>query len=76
MSIPEPLANVTLQVSVEKWPLKAPFHITGYTFVAVDVVIATISCRGQVGRGEAAGVYYRNETAASMTTQIDRKSVV
>ena len=39
-------ASVTLQVSVEKWPLKAPFRITGYTFVDVDVVIATVSCRG------------------------------
>ena len=71
MSVPESLANLTLQIGVEKWPLKAPFRITGYTFVAVDVVIATVSCRGQTGRGEAAGVYYRGETAASMTTQIE-----
>jgi L-Ala-D/L-Glu epimerase len=71
MSVPESLANLTLQIGVEKWPLKAPFRITGYTFVAVDVVIATVSCRGQVGRGEAAGVYYRGETAVSMTTQIE-----
>ncbi|HEX4973138.1 MAG TPA: hypothetical protein VFV69_18990, partial [Steroidobacteraceae bacterium] len=71
MSVTQPLASLTLQVSVEKWPLKAPFRITGYTFVAVDVVVATISCGGHVGRGEAAGVYYRGETAASMTTQIE-----
>jgi L-alanine-DL-glutamate epimerase-like enolase superfamily enzyme len=71
MSVPESLANLTLQIGVEKWPLKAPFRITGYTFVAVDVVIATVSCRGQIGRGEAAGVYYRGETAASMTTQLE-----
>ena len=71
MSVTEPLASLTLQVSVEKWPLKAPFRITGYTFVAVDVVVATISSGGRVGRGEAAGVYYRGETAASMTTQIE-----
>jgi L-alanine-DL-glutamate epimerase-like enolase superfamily enzyme len=64
-------ANVTLQVSVEKWPLKAPFRITGYTFVEIDVVIATISCRGLTGRGEAAGVYYRGEKAASMVAQIE-----
>jgi len=71
MSVTEPLATLTLQVSVEKWPLKAPFRITGYTFVAVDVVVATITSGGHVGRGEAAGVYYRGETAASMTTQIE-----
>jgi L-alanine-DL-glutamate epimerase-like enolase superfamily enzyme len=71
MSVTAPLANLTLQISVEKWPLKAPFRITGYTFVAVDVVVAGLSCGGHTGRGEAAGVYYRGETAASMTAQIE-----
>ena len=56
MSATQPLSRVTLQVDVEKWPLKSPFRITGYTFVEVDVVVATISCRGCIGRGEAAGV--------------------
>jgi L-alanine-DL-glutamate epimerase-like enolase superfamily enzyme len=63
--------RVKLQVDVEKWPLKAPFRITGYTFVEIDVVIATLSIGGYQGRGEAAGVYYRHETAASMVAQIE-----
>ena len=46
MSVTQPLARVSLQVDVEKWPLKAPFRITGYTFVEIDVVIATVSCGG------------------------------
>jgi L-alanine-DL-glutamate epimerase-like enolase superfamily enzyme len=71
MSVTAPLASVTLQVDVEKWPLKAPFRITGYTFVEVDVVVASISSRGHTGRGEAAGVYYRGEKAASMVAQIE-----
>jgi len=71
MSVTQPLARVELQVSVEKWPLKALFRITGYTFVEIDVVIASISCGGHTGRGEAAGVYYRNENAALMVTQIE-----
>jgi L-alanine-DL-glutamate epimerase-like enolase superfamily enzyme len=71
MSVTAPLAAVTLQVDVEKWPLKAPFRITGYTFTEVDVVVATISSRGHAGRGEAAGVYYRGEKAASMVAQIE-----
>jgi L-Ala-D/L-Glu epimerase len=71
MSVTQPLARVTLQVDVEKWPLQAPFRITGYTFVEIDVVIATVSCGGYTGRGEAAGVYYRSENAASMVTQIE-----
>jgi L-Ala-D/L-Glu epimerase len=71
MSVTAPLASVTLQVDVEKWPLKAPFRITGYTFVEVDVVVASISSRGHTRRGEAAGVYYRGEKAASMVAQIE-----
>ena len=63
--------RVKLQVDVEKWPLKAPFRITGYTFVEIDVVIATLSMGGYKGRGEAAGVYYRHENAASMVAQIE-----
>jgi L-Ala-D/L-Glu epimerase len=71
MSVTQPVARVTLQVDVEKWPLKSPFRITGYTFVEVEVVVATISCRSCTGRGEAAGVYYRSENAASMVAQIE-----
>ncbi|MGH8239743.1 MAG: enolase C-terminal domain-like protein, partial [Steroidobacteraceae bacterium] len=71
MSVTQPVARVTLQVDVEKWPLQAPLRITGYTFVEIDVVIATVSCGGYTGRGEAAGVYYRSENAASMVTQIE-----
>src|ERR1044072_6878841 len=63
--------RVKLQVDVEKWPLKAPFRITGYPFVEIDVVIATLATRGCTGRGEAAGVYYRHENAASVVAQIE-----
>jgi L-Ala-D/L-Glu epimerase len=71
MSVTAPLAQLTLRVEIEKWPLKTPFRITGYTFVDLDVVIVSIGCRGHFGRGEAAGVYYRDETTASMTRQIE-----
>ena len=71
MSVSQPRPRLTLQVAVEKWPLKAPFRITGFTFTEVDVVVATLGCDGHVGRGEAAGVYYRNDVAATMTQQIE-----
>jgi L-Ala-D/L-Glu epimerase len=63
--------SVQLKVDVEKWPLKAPFRITGYTFVEIDVVVATISRDGHAGHGEASGVYYRSENAAAMVAQIE-----
>jgi L-Ala-D/L-Glu epimerase len=63
--------SVELKVDLEKWPLKAPFRITGYTFVEIDVVVATISRDGHAGRGEATGVYYRSENTAAMVAQIE-----
>ena len=64
----EPL---TLQVAVEKWPLRAPFHITGYTMTDLDAVVVTLGRNGHVGRGEAAGVYYLNDDAVSIVRRIE-----
>jgi L-alanine-DL-glutamate epimerase-like enolase superfamily enzyme len=60
-----------LNIEIEQWPLKAPFRITGYTWNHVDVLVATVESDGQAGRGEAAGVYYKNDTPASMLSQIE-----
>ena len=60
-----------LEVSTERWPLKAPFRITGYTFTETEVIVVTLRRKGAFGRGEAAGVYYRGETAERMTAQIE-----
>jgi L-alanine-DL-glutamate epimerase-like enolase superfamily enzyme len=64
-------ARLTVHVEVEKWPLKAPFRITGHTFVDVDVVVVRLEQDGAVGRGEAAGVYYRADNAQRMVAQIE-----
>ena len=71
MSVTQPLAHVRLQVDVERWPLKAPLRITGYTFTNLDMVVVTVSEAGQVGRGEAEGVYYHGESAPKMAAQIE-----
>jgi L-alanine-DL-glutamate epimerase-like enolase superfamily enzyme len=71
MSIAERTAPRTLEVRNEKWPLKVPFRITGYTFVELDIVVVSVGSGGYTGRGEAAGVYYRNESVATMTRQIE-----
>jgi L-alanine-DL-glutamate epimerase-like enolase superfamily enzyme len=65
------IGPLTLHAQVEQWPLAVPFRITGHTWEFVDVVVATLEKDGQVGRGEAAGVYYKNDTPASMIRQID-----
>jgi L-alanine-DL-glutamate epimerase-like enolase superfamily enzyme len=65
-------SSLTLRVAVEKFPLKQPFHITGYTMVDAEVVTVELEQDGHVGRGEASGVYYRKfDDAASNMKQIE-----
>jgi len=65
------MGRLTLRTEIERWPLVAPFRITGYTWEALDVLVVSLEKDGHVGRGEAQGVYYRNDNPASMTGQIE-----
>lgn len=61
-----------LQAALKSWPIKAPFHITGYTFTAFDALIIELTdAQGLTGRGEAQGVYYRQDTPVTMLAQIE-----
>lgn len=60
-----------LEVQVEDLPLKSPFRISGYTFTSVPVVQVTLRQDGHFGRGEAAGVYYLDDTPAKMAETIE-----
>jgi L-alanine-DL-glutamate epimerase-like enolase superfamily enzyme len=53
---------VKMQVEVERLRLKSPFKISGYTFTEVPVAVVTLDSDKARGRGEAAGVYYLNDT--------------
>ncbi len=59
-----------VRVEVEKWPLKAPFHITRRTMVDVDVIVVTLEQGGLLGRGEAAGVHYLHDDVSAMCERI------
>ena len=59
-----------VDVSVESWKFETPFTITGYTFSIADLVYVTIEQDGVAGSGEAAGVYYLNETGQSMRDEV------
>jgi L-Ala-D/L-Glu epimerase / N-acetyl-D-glutamate racemase len=52
-------------------PYKTPFEITGYTFHAANTVRITLEDNGLVGRGEALGIYYKNETMESLAAQLE-----
>jgi L-alanine-DL-glutamate epimerase-like enolase superfamily enzyme len=60
-----------VDVRMERLPFREPIRITGYTFVDASVLVVTLSDGQHIGRGEAAGVYYRNDTPASMLASIE-----
>src|SRR5579863_6920884 len=62
---------LTLRVDVEKWPLKAPFRITGHTMLDCELVVVTLIAGDLQGRGEAEGVYYRGDDVAAMVKNIE-----
>jgi L-alanine-DL-glutamate epimerase-like enolase superfamily enzyme len=64
--------RLRLQATQKSWAIKAPFHITGYTFTAFDaLIVEMVDEQGRTGRGEAQGVYYRHDTPATMQAQIE-----
>ena len=60
-----------LIVNREDWPLKAPFRISGHTFHSSACVLVTLESDRARGRGEAAGVYYRNDDVGNMVAQLE-----
>lgn len=63
---------IALTVTTARFPLKAPFNITGHRMTATDVVMVTMQCGSHVGRGEAAGVFYlENNDPPGMIKQIE-----
>jgi L-alanine-DL-glutamate epimerase-like enolase superfamily enzyme len=62
---------VTARVEIERWPLAAPFRLAGHTFETVEAVVVSLESEGRTGRGEAAGVYYKNDKPVSMVREIE-----
>jgi L-Ala-D/L-Glu epimerase len=61
-----------LSLHSERWATQIPFRIAGKSWDAFESLVVELSEDGFVGRGEGLGVYYRGETVASMTAQIER----
>jgi L-alanine-DL-glutamate epimerase-like enolase superfamily enzyme len=66
-----PIGPLVLRCALEHWPTLTPFRITGYTHKVIGALVVSLEREGHVGRGEAAGVYYRNDTPALMVKQIE-----
>lgn len=63
--------RLKLHAAIEKRPMIAPFHITGYTFTGFDALVVTLEENGKFGRGEAQGVYYRHDNPPEMLAQVE-----
>lgn len=59
-----------LTFSSERWEFRTPFRISGRTFTSADLLLVSISQDARTGRGEGAGVYYLDETGASMMADV------
>jgi L-alanine-DL-glutamate epimerase-like enolase superfamily enzyme len=57
---------------LEDWELVQPFRISGMEWITSPTLVVQVEEDGVVGRGEAQGVFYLDETAASLFEQVDR----
>ncbi|MBZ5793468.1 dipeptide epimerase [Burkholderia contaminans] len=64
--------TLSLSLRIERWPLAAPFHITGHVIDAARLVSVTVDDGHYAGNGEASGVFYLGETPESIAAQIER----
>ena len=65
-------AALRLDVSIERLPLKAPFRISGYTFTEVPIALVSLRRGGFTGLGEAAGVYYLDDSPERIVATIEQ----
>lgn len=63
--------KVTLNTAIEAWSNTVPFRISGHVFRKIELVVVQLSDGQHIGRGEAAGVFFRQETARSMLAEIE-----
>ncbi len=61
-----------LGVHQERWPALRPFRITGRLWESFDSVVVQLSRDGIVGQGEALGVFYLDESAASIAADVEK----
>jgi L-alanine-DL-glutamate epimerase-like enolase superfamily enzyme len=61
-------------IHIEHWPTIRPFRIAGKTWDRFESAVVELERNGVVGRGEALGVYYLDETPETLLAQISQKS--
>jgi L-alanine-DL-glutamate epimerase-like enolase superfamily enzyme len=60
-----------LSVHIEEWELARPFRISNFEWIHSRGIVVQIADDGHLGRGEAQGVFYLDETAESLFEQVN-----
>lgn len=55
---------------LETWPFAQPYRFAGHTWTSIDLFVASVTDGENVGIGEAAGIYYRDDTPAKMENAV------
>lgn len=66
--------NVTgiRQARIERWDYTYPFRISGYEWSQAELVYVELENGGFRGRGECAGIYYKDDLPAHCLREIER----
>ena len=59
-----------MSVHIEEWELTQPFRISNFEWINARGIVVQLAEDGQVGRGEAQGVFYLDEDADSLFEQV------
>jgi L-alanine-DL-glutamate epimerase-like enolase superfamily enzyme len=60
-----------ISIHIEEWELIQPFRISGHEWINSRSIVVQLAENGFLGRGEAQGVFYLDETAESLFEQVD-----
>src|SRR5690625_1535484 len=61
----------TFSFHIEQWATRQPFRIAGRTFETFDCVVAELAEGGNVGRGEALGIFYTDDQLPTVVSQLE-----
>ena len=63
--------SIKLSIHQEDWVAETPFRISNFVWESFPAIVVELDDGEHVGRGEAEGVFYFDETPAVMTSQIE-----
>lgn len=59
-----------MSIHIEEWELTQPFRISGFEWINSRGIVVQLAEDGFIGRGEAQGIFYLDEGADSMFSQV------